>query len=260
MFAAAFAAYQQHASDFDELQPISCTGRDTWGTCSLSLIDSLDTLLLMGNLSEFERVSQLVQRQSFDRDVNVSVFETNIRVVGGLLSAHLLLHRSTQPVPEGWPCAGPLLHLAEDVARRLLPAFQTATGMPYGTVNLRYVLSPPPPSLPPSLLNRDRRVAVAWQCPSPRYVCRYGVPVDETQVTCCAGVGTFVLEFATLSRLTGDPVFEETALRAVESLHRTRSSLDLPGNHINITSGSVTRRVAPLAVSLMHSARSVDGC
>jgi mannosidase alpha-like ER degradation enhancer 2 len=64
--------------------------------------------------------------------------------------------------------------LAEDVARRLIAAFDTATGMPYGTVNLRY-----------------------------------GVPVGETSITCTAGVGTFILEFGTLSRLTGDPLFEE---------------------------------------------------
>jgi hypothetical protein len=37
----------------------------------------------------------------------------------------------------GWPCSGPLLRLAEDAAQRLLPAFDTPTGMPYGTVNLR---------------------------------------------------------------------------------------------------------------------------
>ena len=140
MFSTAFHAYQRHASDFDELQPISCTGRDTWGTCSLSLIDALDTLLIMGNLSEFSRVADLlVQTQNFDRDLNVSVFETNIRVVGGLLAAHLLSHRALDPLPPGWPCSGPLLSLAEDVARRLLPAFKTKTGMPYGTVNLRCV-------------------------------------------------------------------------------------------------------------------------
>lgn len=77
----------------------------------------------------------------------------------------------------GWPCNGPLLRLAEDVAKRLLAAFDTTTGMPYGTVNLRH-----------------------------------GVPYGETSVTCTAGVGTFILEFGTLSRLTGDPVYEEVIM------------------------------------------------
>ena len=83
-------------------------------------------------------------------------------------------NRAGVDVPPGWPCNGPLLGLAEEVARRLLPAFDTATGMPYGTCNLRH-----------------------------------GVPPSETAVTCTAGVGTFIVEFGTLSRLTGDPLFEE---------------------------------------------------
>lgn len=74
----------------------------------------------------------------------------------------------------GWPCNGPLLRLAEDVAQRLIVAFDTTTGMPYGTINLRK-----------------------------------GVPPGETSVTCTAGVGTFIVEFGTLSRLTGDPLYEE---------------------------------------------------
>lgn len=104
-----------------------------------------------------------------------------------------------------WPCKGPLLDLAVDVARRLVPAFDTPTGMPYGTVNLRH-----------------------------------GVPPDETPITCSAGVGTFLLEFATISRLTGDPVFEQLAVRAMDALHKSRSSINLIGNHINTSDGKWT--------------------
>lgn len=93
----------------------------------------------MGNFSEFRRVVDiLVKKSNFDSDINVSVFETNIRIVGGLLSAHLMQHRSGAKLEPGWPCNGPLLRLAEDVAKRLLTAFDTNTGMPYGTINLRY--------------------------------------------------------------------------------------------------------------------------
>lgn len=76
-------------------------------------------------------------------------------------------------------------------------AFDTATGMPYGTVNLRE-----------------------------------GVPVGETTVTCTAGVGTFIVEFASLTRLTGDPRYEEVAVRALRALWATRSKVDLVGNHL----------------------------
>lgn len=40
---------------------------------------------------------------------------------------------------------------------------------------------------------------------------REGVPEGETPVTCTAGVGTYIVEFGALSRLTGDPVYEEVS-------------------------------------------------
>ncbi|XP_016982378.1 ER degradation-enhancing alpha-mannosidase-like protein 2 [Drosophila rhopaloa] len=206
MFQHAYEGYLRHASNYDELRPLTCDGHDTWGSYSLTLIDALDTLATMGNFSEFRRVAQLLEeKMNFDRDINVSVFETNIRIVGGLLSAHLLSKRAGIDLEQGWPCKGPLLRLAEDVARRLLPAFDTNTGMPYGTVNLRY-----------------------------------GVPKGETSVTCTAGVGTFLIEFGTLSRLTGNSIYEEVAMQAVHALWAYRSPIGLFGNHIDVQSGRWT--------------------
>lgn len=56
---------------------------------------------------------------------------------------------------------------------------------------------------------------------------RHGVPSGETPVTCTAGVGTFLVEFGALSRLTGDPVFEETASKAMDALWLRRSKIGL---------------------------------
>lgn len=64
-----------------------------------------------------------------------------------------------------------------------------------------------------------------------------GVPENETPVTCTAGVGTFLVEFGALSRLTGDPIFEEKALAAMEGLQKSRSKIGLLGNHINVQDG-----------------------
>uniref|UniRef100_A0A915BTB2 alpha-1,2-Mannosidase n=1 Tax=Parascaris univalens TaxID=6257 RepID=A0A915BTB2_PARUN len=171
MFYHAYDSYLRYAYPLDELKPISCQGMDTWGSFSLTLIDSLDTLLIMGNESEFIRAANvIIDTVKVDANVNVSVFETNIRVVGGLLAAHFLSGRVAGMKQEaGWPCSGPLLRLAERFAQKLLPAFNTDTGMPYGTVNLRY-----------------------------------GVHRYETPITCTAGVGTMILEFGTLSRITGE--------------------------------------------------------
>jgi len=61
---------------------------------SLTLIDALDTLAVMGNYTEFQRVVDIITTNAnFDANINVSVFETNIRIIGGLLSAHLLSYR-----------------------------------------------------------------------------------------------------------------------------------------------------------------------
>ncbi|VDK49375.1 unnamed protein product, partial [Taenia asiatica] len=196
--------YMSHAYPYDELRPISCDGHDTWGGFSLTLIDSLDTLVVLGNNSEFRRaVNLILNNVDTNRNVNISVFETNIRVVGGLLAAHLLAERAGMDLEPGWPCHGRLLALAERFASKLLPAFNTPTGMPYGTVNLALG----------------------------------GVPPNETPVTCVATVGTLILEFGALSRLTGDPRYEQAAMKALRALWTFRSSLGLVGNHINVRTG-----------------------
>ncbi|CDQ90758.1 unnamed protein product [Oncorhynchus mykiss] len=71
-----------------------------------------------------------------------------------------------------------LLHMAKDVGLRLLPAFNTSSGLPYPRVNLKHGLRSPES--------------------------RTGTETD----TCTACAGTIILEFAALSRFTGDPVFE----------------------------------------------------
>ncbi|XP_012280653.1 ER degradation-enhancing alpha-mannosidase-like protein 2 [Orussus abietinus] len=206
MFNHAYTSYLTYAYPYDELRSLSCDGFDTWGSFSLTLVDALDTLIIMGNLTEFRRVVNIIgTRTDFEANINVSVFETNIRVIGGLLSAHLLSHKAGIDLEPGWPCNGPLLRLAEDMAKRLLVAFDTPTGMPYGTVNLKY-----------------------------------GIPDGETSITCTAGIGTFLVEFGTLSRLTGDPLYEEVAMNAIKALNYHKSNIGLVGNHIDVLTGHWT--------------------
>ncbi|XP_054552876.1 short transient receptor potential channel 4-associated protein isoform X2 [Talpa occidentalis] len=127
MFYHAYDSYLENAFPYDELRPLTCDGHDTWGSFSLTLIDALDTLLILGNVTEFQRVVEVLQDNvDFDIDVNASVFETNIRVVGGLLSAHLLSKKAGVEVEAGWPCSGPLLRMAEEAARKLLPEYNKA--------------------------------------------------------------------------------------------------------------------------------------
>jgi hypothetical protein len=55
MFQHSYESYLSHAYPYDELRPLTCDGVDTWGSYSLTLIDALDTLAVMGNFSEFNR-------------------------------------------------------------------------------------------------------------------------------------------------------------------------------------------------------------
>ena len=60
MFHRAYQGYLDHAYPYDELRPLTCSGMDTWGSYSLTLIDALDTLAVMGNHTEFRRVYNLL--------------------------------------------------------------------------------------------------------------------------------------------------------------------------------------------------------
>ena len=92
LFHHGFSSYMENAFPYDELAPLSCTGKNTIGNYSLTLIDSLDMLAILGEIDQFEYHVRYLQNDkfSFNLDVNVSTFETNIRILGGLLSSHLL--------------------------------------------------------------------------------------------------------------------------------------------------------------------------
>ena len=119
-------AYKAHAWGRDELKPISLVGHDNWGGIGCTLVDSLDTLWLMGLKDEFWEARDWVRDHlTFARTGTVSVFETTIRELGGLLSAYDL---SKDKV---------FLKKAQDLGDRLLGAFDTPSGIPMGQTNLQ---------------------------------------------------------------------------------------------------------------------------
>lgn len=215
MFYHAFDGYMQHAFPLDELRPLSCKGEDSLGGYALTLIDSLDTLALLGDKEKFGAGVEWVGKNvRFDINKTVSVFETNIRILGGLLSAHLIASDyATGMRIQSYD--DQLLHLAVDLAQRLLPAFDTPTGIPFGSVNLLY-----------------------------------GVDDDESKITSTAGGGTLALEFGILSRLTNNTVFEEVTKNAVRGIWSRRSKLNLVGAHINVFTGEWTQKDAGIGTSI----------
>ena len=189
-FLHAWRAYEQYAWGHDELQPLSRTPRDWYGQSLLMTpVDSLDTLLLLGLDAEAARAKALIVDQlSFDKDVSVKNFEVTIRLLGGLLSGYQMTGDAR------------LLRLAEDLGKRLLPAFGSPTGMPYMYVNLR-----------------TGKTSGARSNP--------------------AEIGTLLLEFGTLSKLTGNPVFYDKAKNALVQLYKRRSPIGLVGEEIDVETG-----------------------
>ncbi|KAK0217773.1 glycoside hydrolase [Armillaria fumosa] len=126
-FQHAWSSYEQDAMGADEYHPISHRGSNFSenGGIGYTVVDALDTMLIMGLYDEHTRARQWIQdKHSFERESNFNTFETTIRVLGGLLSAYHL--------------SGDVLYLekAVDLADRILPAFDTPTGLPLPMVNL----------------------------------------------------------------------------------------------------------------------------
>ncbi|CAH8526081.1 unnamed protein product [Schistosoma margrebowiei] len=224
MFLHAYNNYKDNAFPADELMPLTCKGRYRWtgvnrgdiddalGNFSLTMLDGLDSLFLIGEFDEFEiAVKAVVRTVRFDSDVDVSVFETNIRVLGGLLGAHVAVMSIKQNNDSrmNW-YTNELLQMAVDIGNRLLPAFDTPTGIPYPRINLRHGSS--------------------------------GLTKQEEN-TCTACAGTMILEFAALSRLTGNPIYEEKAAKAMAFLWKQRNRFsDLVGRVINVRNGDWIRQ------------------
>ncbi|KAG7100036.1 hypothetical protein E1B28_001822 [Marasmius oreades] len=129
-FKHAWDAYERDAMGDDEYHPISRKGTNLTkaGGIGYTIIDSIDTMLLMNLTEDYTRARAWVEKKlSFDRDAEFSTFETTIRVLGGLLSAYHLSGEDRL-----------YLDQAVDLADRILPVFNTRSGLPYPNVNLAH--------------------------------------------------------------------------------------------------------------------------
>lgn len=192
-FLHAWSGYKKYAWGHDDLKPLSKTYRDWYAQPLLMTpVDSLDTMIIMGLDEEAaETRAYIAENLSFDKDIDVQNFEITIRILGGLVTGYQLTNDKR------------LLDLAEDLGRRLLPVFDSPTGMPYRYVNLKTGKVRDPVSNP-------------------------------------AETGTLLLEFGTLSKLTGNPVFYDKAKRALVETYNRRSQIGLVGEWINVETGQWT--------------------
>ena len=189
-FLHAWNGYKAYAWGHDDLKPLSKSYQDWYGESLLMTpVDAFSTMKLMGLESEVEETRKLIlDSLSFMKNIDVQLFEINIRILGGLLSAYQLDGDEQ------------FLELAIDLGDRLLPAFDSPTGMPYRFVNL---------------LTGETRDAL-------------NNPAE---------IGTLLLEWGTLSRHTGNPVYYEKAKNAVLKLYQKRSDLGLVGTVIDVETG-----------------------
>ncbi|XP_050372184.1 mannosyl-oligosaccharide 1,2-alpha-mannosidase MNS2-like isoform X4 [Argentina anserina] len=173
----AWTCYEKYAWGHDELQPQTMDAADSFGGLGATLVDSLDTLYIMGLDKQFQRAREWVASSlDFNKNYGASVFETTIRVIGGLLSAYDL--------------SGDKLFLdkARDIADRLLPAWNTPSGIPYNTINLMY-----------------------GDANNPKWAGGKSILADAASEQ---------LEFVALSQRTNDPKYQQKVEYVIKEFHK----------------------------------------
>ena len=192
-FLHAWNGYKQYAWGHDDLRPLSKQPQD-WHSVSLLMtpVDAYDTMLLMGLKKEADEAKQLIfSKLSFNQNIEVQAFEIIIRLLGGLLSAYQM---------DG---DGRWLALAKDLGDRLMPIYDSPTGLPFRYVHLQ-------------------------------------TGAIRDSVNNPAEIGTALIEFGTLSKFTGNPEYYNKAKQALIQVFNRRSRIGLVGTWINVMTGEWT--------------------
>lgn len=191
----AWDGYKKYAWGHDALKPLSKKPFDWYGeghSLLMTPVDALDTLTLMGLKPQADEARQLIDtRLNLDQDIYVKDFEITIRLLGSLLSSYELTGDKR------------LLELADDLGRRMLPMFDSPTGMPYEYVNLH-------------------TGAVRGNRSNP------------------AEIGSLLIEYGMLARHTGKQEYYDKAKHALVELYKRRSPIGLVGSEIDVETGKWT--------------------
>ncbi|XP_040821503.1 mannosyl-oligosaccharide 1,2-alpha-mannosidase IA isoform X1 [Ochotona curzoniae] len=194
----AWNSYKRYAWGLNELKPITKEGHSSslFGTIKgATIVDALDTLFIMGMENEFREAKAWIEENlDFNVNAEISVFEVNIRFVGGLLSAYYL---SGEEI---------FRKKAVELGIKLLPAFQTPSGIPWALLNIK------------SGIGRN------W-------------PWASGGSSILAEFGTLHLEFMHLSHLSGNPIFAEKVMNIRKVLNKLEKPEGLYPNYLNPSSG-----------------------
>src|SRR5215204_2922488 len=126
-FLHAWDGYKKYAWGNDDLKPLSKSYHNWYAEPLLMTpVDALDTMYIMGFKNEADETRKYItEKLTFDKNFDVQNFEITIRLLGGLLSAYQITGDKK------------LLAMADDLGTRLLPVFDSPTGLPYKYVNLK---------------------------------------------------------------------------------------------------------------------------
>ncbi|CAB3408329.1 unnamed protein product [Caenorhabditis bovis] len=195
----AWDGYRKYAWGENELKPNSKQGHSSsifgFGKTGATIVDAIDTLYLVGLKEEYEQAREWISNFDYKKARGeISVFETNIRFIGGYLAAYALSGDKM------------FVQKAEDVAKVLLPAFDSPTGIPYSLVNAE----------------TGRTSTYNWA---------HGKAI-------LSEFGSLQLEFDYLSNVTGNPLYAEK----VQKIRDVMSSLEKPEGlypvYLNIQTGN----------------------
>lgn len=191
-----WTSYEQYAWGDDVLLPLSKGGFNWYDeSLGISPFDAYSSLKVMGLDEQAARIEQYALDMDWNKDVYVQVFEVNIRILGGLLSMY---EYSQNPA---------VLAKAKDFGDRLLPAFNSPTGIPYHSVNLKTGETGG---------NKGE---------------------GKGNVINVAQAATYLFEFGILSYYTQDPAYYQAAKNATKAIYNRRSDIGLPGEIINVDTG-----------------------
>ena len=188
-FIHAWSGYQKYAMGYDELMPLSQHGVDGLGGLGATVVDALDTAMIMGIDEIVAEAGSWIEEHLSDRiskKGQVNLFETTIRVLGGLLSAyHLSGGEKGMNLTHAGPKPAVYLETAKHLADRLLSAFTASpTAIPFSDVILRDSSGHPAPG----------------------------------GLSSTSEVSTLQLEFNYLSSVSGDQKYSSEAMKALDHI------------------------------------------
>jgi mannosyl-oligosaccharide alpha-1,2-mannosidase len=139
-FLLSWGAYEKHGWGYDEYHPISKSGRYMAEPNGMGwiIVDALDTLMIMNLTKELNHAREWIGTSlDYDKKQDVNTFETTIRMLGGLLSAHYLQETLPGLKPANTNEEDLFLEKATDLADRLMGAYDSPSGVPWASVILR---------------------------------------------------------------------------------------------------------------------------